>query len=199
MLNLLSTALQKLLNNVWALLNPHHQSKALSLFIKAGLALPLTRLIHNPSDPKPNLPLLWENTNMSGTPHRKEWSHKLLSWIWANPRKKKDVSRWMTFHHSSVIKRAKNYLRSCNGLIPSLVKGDLLPVFKQQKNNNYSPRSYTHFIKCQMYCKFLEKCSGEQHGQDLYNIMFFNTTVKNIAVLSLQLRSNTIAIWLSAV
>lgn len=60
---------------------------------KPGLLYHLTRLIHNPSDPKPNLPLLWENTNMSGTPHRKEWSHKLLSWIWANPRKKEDVSR----------------------------------------------------------------------------------------------------------
>lgn len=113
-------------------------------------------------------------------------------------RKRMSLDRWL-FHHSSVIKWAKNYLRGCNGLIPALAKGDLLSVFKKQKNNNYSPRSYTHFIKRQVYCKFLEKCSGEQHGQDPYNITFFNTSVKNIVVLLLQLRSNTTAIWLSAV
>lgn len=92
-LYLLSTASEKLLNNGQVLLNLHHQSKALSLFIKTGLAPLLKGFIHNPSDPKPNLSLLWENTNMSGTPQRKEWSHTLFSWIQMNPRKKGHHSR----------------------------------------------------------------------------------------------------------
>lgn len=83
-----------------------------------------TGLIHNPGDPKPNLPLLWENTNTSGMPNRKAWSHELSSSIWASPRKKQNISVMKTFHDSLVINRARNYLRSCNGLIQSLYKGD---------------------------------------------------------------------------
>lgn len=127
-------------------------------------------LIHNPSDPKPILPLLWENTNTSGTPNKKEWSHKLFSLIWANSRKKENISiktPQLAHQLSQELPKKQQWLN------PISVPRGSRSVFKQCKINSYTPRAHIHLKKPRSVLQVPRKVLRGQYSWDVYNILFF--------------------------